>query len=138
MGSGHRGKQGPWPKLRTDTGSDAAANQHGHFLQMDMYSMEGRPVAGPLRYGTASHDNVGPRGKAIEGADSMFSDHGLDRITPRGFDPQGWPVWDRQAPSGLLSSHVREGTRRANPDEAERMMDRDAQKAGRNSHKRRP
>ncbi|MBO0753421.1 MAG: hypothetical protein J2P53_14985 [Bradyrhizobiaceae bacterium] len=141
MGSGHRGRQGEWPKLNPETGSDARANGrwngHGHFLQMDMVSMEGRPVAGPLRYGTAFHDNVGPRGKSIEAADSMMSDMGMDRISPRGFDPGGWPVWDRQAPSGLVATHVREGTRQGSRD-FDRKMEANMMAAGRNSHKRRP
>jgi hypothetical protein len=111
----HRGRQGEWPRLNPETGSDARANGrwngHGHFLAMDMVAMEGRPVAGPLRYGTASHDNVGPRGRAIEASDSMRSDHGMDRVTPRGFDPEGWPSWQPQQPSGLVSSHIREGVR---------------------------
>ncbi|HEX3523943.1 MAG TPA: hypothetical protein VHT52_17885 [Stellaceae bacterium] len=97
--------------------------------------MEGRPVAGPLRYGT--EPRVGPRGKAVEAADSMMSDHGMDRISPRGMDPQGWPVWDRQPPSGLVSTHIREGKRQGSA-EFDRKMEANMMAAGRDSHKRRP
>jgi hypothetical protein len=139
MGSGHRGRQGEWPKLNPDTGSDARKDGrwdgHGHFLAMDMVMMEGRPVAGPLRYGT--EPRVGPRGKAVEAADSMMSDHGMDRISPRGMDPQGWPVWDRQPPSGLVSTHIREGKRQGSA-EFDRKMEANMMAAGRDSHKRRP
>lgn len=137
----HRGRQGEWPRLNPETGSDARKDGrwdgHGHFLAMDMVMMEGRPVAGPLRYGTAAHDNVGPRGRAIEYADSAISDHGMDRITPRGFDPAGWPVWDRQAASGLVATHIREGRRPASRD-YDRKMEANMLDAGRRSHRMRP
>ena len=138
----HRGRQGEWPRLNPNTGSDARKDGrwdgHGHFLQMDMVSMEGRPVAGPLRSGTSVTHPVGPRGRSVEAPDSMFSDMGMDRISPRGSDPLGWPVEEgRQAPSGLVATHLREG-RQAPSQEFDRLMDRNAQAAGRRSHNKRP
>jgi hypothetical protein len=81
----------------------------GHFLGMDMVMMTpDMPVAGPLRFGTTTHDSVGPRGRSVEAQDTRSSDHGMDRISPRDSDPAGWPVRQfGQAPSGLLSTHIR-------------------------------
>jgi hypothetical protein len=49
----------------------------------DGYEKSGRSVAGPLRMGTSP--GVGPRGSA----GSYRSDFGMDKITPREFDPMG-------------------------------------------------
>jgi hypothetical protein len=46
-----------------------------------------RSLVGPLRYGTA--EGVGPRGRAVVAENSERSDMGMDRISPREFDPMG-------------------------------------------------
>src|SRR5215471_2904000 len=53
-----------------------------------------RSLAGPLRLGT--EPRVGPRGNANDGGAYLDSDLGVDRITPRGFDPMG--TSDTRAP----------------------------------------
>lgn len=79
----------------------------GHFLGMGMTMMTpDMDVAGPLRYGT--EPKVGPRGRAVDASDSRRTDFGMDRVTPRGFDPAGWPTWGPQPPTTLLSAHIRD------------------------------
>jgi hypothetical protein len=68
-------KQSEWPPNR-----DPAAT----FVTRDGYLKSGNSLAGPLRMGT--EPRVGPKG-AIGGGNS--SDFGMDRISPRGFDPIG-------------------------------------------------
>jgi hypothetical protein len=65
-----------------------------------------RSVAGALRYGTMP--NVGPRGDAITGGGNG-TDFGMDRITPRGFDPMGTSLRrePNQEGSTLVSRDVR-------------------------------
>ena len=90
-------KQGEWPVVKRE--------RIGDFLTPDGYFRSGRNVAGPLRMGT--EPRVGPRG-LIEGAGST-SDMGTDRVSPRGFDPQG--TSDSRVPpqegSSLLSRSIR-------------------------------
>ena len=94
----HRGKQGEWPR--------AGRNEPDtFFVKPDVYERYGRSVAGPLRYGTA--EGVGPRGRAVMAEDSERTDYGMDRISPRGYDPMGWPVWGPQQPSDLVSRELR-------------------------------
>ena len=62
----------------------------------------GRSLAGPLRLGTAP--GVGPKDASRNGP----SDLGMDRVSPRRFDPMGtdcerWP----RASSSLISEHRR-------------------------------
>lgn len=45
-----------------------------------------RSLAGPLRLGT--EPRVGPRGNVANGGE-FATDFGVDRISPRGFDPMG-------------------------------------------------
>jgi hypothetical protein len=67
-------KQSEWPPNR-----DPAAT----FVTRDGYLKSGRPLGGPLRMGTAP--GVGPKGAGDGGS----SDFGVDRVSPRGFDPMG-------------------------------------------------
>jgi hypothetical protein len=55
--------------------------------------------------GTSS--GVGPRGALFR--DGFGSDFGMDRITPRGFDPEGTSLArsGTQESSGLISKEVR-------------------------------
>lgn len=67
-------KQSEWPPEREPSAT---------FVTRDGYLKSGRPLAGPLRMGT--EPRVGPRGAGAGGS----SDFGVDRISPRGFDPMG-------------------------------------------------
>ena len=89
-------KQGEWPPVKRQPVAD--------FLKADGFQRSGRPLAGPLRMGTTP--DAGPRGFT---GDGPTSDFGMDRISPRGFDPMG--TSDTRAPaqesSPLLSRSVR-------------------------------
>jgi hypothetical protein len=93
----HRGRQGVWPP-KTDNQPIADFKHPDGFLRSE------RSVAGPLRLGT--EPRVGPNG-LVSGAN--VSDFGMDRVTPRGFDPLGTEL-NRIGPqesSPLLSTSVR-------------------------------
>jgi hypothetical protein len=76
----------------------------GHYQTPDGTLRSDRSVAGPLRLGTAP--GVGPKGFLRDG---NASDFGMDRVSPRGFDPMG--TSDTRAPaqegSSLLSRETR-------------------------------
>ena len=76
----HRGRQGEWPTVRN--------NPDACFLNPDGYQRSERSVAGPLRLGT--EPGVGPRGPSVanERVEGR-SDMGMDRVSPREFDPMG-------------------------------------------------
>lgn len=88
--------QNPWPLVKRERIAD--------FLSPDGYLRSERSLAGPLRMGT--EPRVGPKGLVAGGT---ASDFGMDRISPRGFDPMG--TNDERAPrqesSPLLSRQVR-------------------------------
>jgi hypothetical protein len=89
-------KQSEWPPVKRNPVADFAVPA-GYFRT-------GRPVSGPLRLGTTP--GVGPAGLIMDGSSSDF---GMDRTTPRGFDPLGSHN-TRQPPqegSTLLSRSVR-------------------------------
>jgi len=69
--------QGPWPPRMDDQPSAT-------FATADGYLRSGRPLAGPLRLGTAP--GSGPSGLLNDG---NASDFGMDRVSPRRFDPMG-------------------------------------------------
>ena len=93
----HLGKQGEWPRVK---GNPDAFVQHPQVTErID------RAVCGPLRYGTS--EGVGPRGRAVVAENSERTDYGMDRVTPRGFDPLGWPSKDSQQSSDLISREIR-------------------------------
>ena len=101
-----RENQAPWPTVRrsgTERGSPTACYQ-----VPDVIERSDRSLAGPLRMGTAP--GAGPRGALLGGA----SDFGMDRVSPRGFDPMGSHNTrePRQEASGLVSREVRRPTRR--------------------------
>jgi hypothetical protein len=75
------------------------------FQTADAVLKSDRQLAGPLRYGTMPP--VGPKGGAVIGAGS--SDFGMDRITPRGFDPMGTSLRrePNQESSTLISREIR-------------------------------
>ena len=81
----------------------------GFFQSPDVIERSNRSLAGPLRMGTAR--GVGPRGGGRGGNNSDF---GMDRISPRGFDPMG--TSDTRAPpqeaSELVSRETRNNRRR--------------------------
>jgi len=78
------------------------------FAVPDGYLKSERSLAGPLRRGTAN--TVGPKGAAPNGS----SDFGLDRISPRGFDPIGTALqrYGPQEASQLISRELRAPRRR--------------------------
>lgn len=101
----HERRQSEWPVVKREVVAD--------FLTPDGYLRSNRSVAGPLRLGT--EPRVGPRGDI---SDSRASDFGMDRVSPRGFDPMG--TSDTRAPpqegSTLLSRQVRA---RSRPDDTQ-------------------
>ena len=62
-----------------------------------------RDLVGPERFGTSlvAGSPVGPRGNL--GDEFRASDFGMDRVSPRGVDPMGWPIKRTQEPSELIS-----------------------------------
>jgi hypothetical protein len=93
-----RYKQGPWaPKMDDQPVAE--------FQNADGWQRSNRSVAGPLRLGTMP--GVGPRGGAVIGGGG--SDMGMDRITPRGFDPVGTSLRrePNQEGSTLVSREIR-------------------------------
>lgn len=75
--------QREWPRGQAD-GSERGGPT-ACFLTPDGTLKSNRSLAGPLRKGTAP--GVGPRGSAGNGG----SDFGMDRVSPRDFDPIGTP-----------------------------------------------
>ena len=102
----HRGKQGEWPIWREER------DPVGFFQHPDATLKSNRSLAGPLRMGT--EPRVGPRGGAVVADDSRMSDMGMDRITPRGFDPMGTSLArePRQQSSDLIAAEIRGRRRR--------------------------
>lgn len=91
-----RYKQGPWPPKQDDQ-PDAFFRAPGIWERFD------RQLAGPLRYGT--QPGVGPRGGAVALDRSEITDMGMDRVTPREFDPMGTSL-KRYSPEGIGSELV--------------------------------
>lgn len=93
--------QRAWPRTRRS--GRAAGDPVACFQAPGILERSDRSLAGPLRLGT--EPRVGPRG----GPEPGSSDMGMDRITPRGFDPMG--TSDTRAPaqeaSQLVSREVR-------------------------------
>ena len=89
----HVRKQSEWPVVKREP--DA------YVLVPDTYERTDRGVAGPLRFGTA-RDGVGPRGNIHPGG---TSDYGMDRVSPREFDPMGTSI-ERYRNSKRDSGHI--------------------------------
>lgn len=99
------GRQGEWPTVR--------GNPRGFFLTGNGVLRSDRSLAGPLRTGT--EPRVGPRAAGPSaGGESRSSDFGMDRVSPRGFDPMGTSL-ERQ-PTQFPSDLVTEDVRRRNGD----------------------
>ena len=100
-----RENQKPWLGRRED-GSETRSPT-AFFATSDGYLKSGRTIAGPLRLGTSPP--VGP-----SGAGRGSSDFGMDRITPRGFDPAGTALdrYGKQESSPLVSRELRATNRR--------------------------
>jgi hypothetical protein len=108
----HRGRDGEWPRANLETGA-GRGDPTARFQTPDGILKSDRSLAGPLRMGTSP--GVGPRGSAVAtGRVEGGSDFGMDRVSPRPFDPMGTP--DRRAPdfpeSSLVSRDIRGGNRR--------------------------
>jgi hypothetical protein len=101
-----RENQREWPKVRDD-GSERRSPT-AFFARSDGYLKSGRSLAGPLRLGTAPP--VGPSGAVRNGS----SDFGMDRVSPRGFDPEGTALtrYGPQEASPLVSRELRGANRR--------------------------
>jgi hypothetical protein len=96
-----------WPYSSTDPWLNRDAPL-GFFQTPDGVLKSTRSLAGPLRTGT--EPRVGPRADGRNAAgEGRDSDFGMDRITPRGFDPIGTSD-DRIGPmpsSSLVTEQVR-------------------------------
>lgn len=95
-----------WPRTRND--GTERTSPRGFFQSRDGVLRSDRSLAGPLRTGTSA--DVGPRARSRgAGGESNDSDFGMDRISPRGFDPIGTPD-DRIGPqpsSNLVTEQLR-------------------------------
>lgn len=95
-----RGRQGEWPRIQREP--DAWTVSPDTLLKSE------RSLAGPLRSGTVP--NVGPRGLSA-GGESRRSDYGMDRVSPREFDPMGTSSSrrdQRRWPSELIVAEKRD------------------------------
>ena len=101
--------QRPWPRMRDMTERRAPT---AFFATADGYLKSERSLAGPLRLGTAPP--IGPSGAARNGS----SDFGMDRISPRGFDPEGTALdtYGPQESSPLVSRELRGDNNRRRED----------------------
>lgn len=91
-------KQDPWPK--------PAESPAAYTLTPDGYFRSDRPLAGPLRLGTAP--GVGPKG--LSRNTGFGSDMGTDRTTPMRFDPMG--TSDTRSAAREKSTRVSQESRR--------------------------
>lgn len=91
----HKGRQGEWPIVKREP--DACV------VHPDVWARTDRAVAGPLRLGTVQ-DGVGPRGRGPQDV----SVYGMDRVSPREFDPMGTSIERYRNPlrdADLISSN---------------------------------
>lgn len=80
--------QREWPRGKS-SGSEKGSPT-GFFVTADGYQRSDRQLAGPPRTGTSA--DVGPRARGpISGDVSARTDLGMDRISPRDYDPLGTP-----------------------------------------------
>ena len=100
------GTEREWPRTRDD--GTEKTSPRGFFQSRDGVLRSDRSLAGPLRTGTSP--DVGPRARSrAASGEGRDSDFGMDRISPRGFDPIGTPD-DRIGPqpsSDLVTEQVR-------------------------------
>lgn len=100
MANGNR----EWPRGRANGAGRGSPT--GFFKNPDGYQRSDRSLAGPLRTGTSA--DVGPRARGVvAGGVSRESDFGMDRVTPRHFDPMGTCL-ERygEVPSGMITEDV--------------------------------
>ena len=85
----------------------------GCFLTADGFLRSDRSLSGPLRTGTSA--DVGPRAQGVRAGDvSRTSDFGMDRVTPRDFDPMGTSRRrSGEIPSSLATEYVNGRSRRS-------------------------
>ncbi|HEX8829156.1 MAG TPA: hypothetical protein VF778_13705 [Xanthobacteraceae bacterium] len=102
-----RENQREWPRGRESDGTPRRSRT-AFYQSPNALERSDRAVAGALRMGTSP--DVGPRGAPRTGS----SDFGMDRVTPRGFDPMGTSLErePRQEGSELINREVRRGRRR--------------------------
>jgi hypothetical protein len=95
----HRSRQSEWPIVKRE--------KQAWVLKPDGYEFTARNVAGPLRTGTAP--GVGPRGVSA-GGESRLTDYGMDRVSPRGFDPMGTALsrYGQQPGAELITGEYRD------------------------------
>ena len=103
-----REEQREWPRQRPSDGTERTSPR-AMFVTSDGYLRIDRSVSGPLRIGTEKR--VGPRGALRDGG----SDFGVDRVSPRRFDPIG--THDERAPARESSELVSKETRRSRKDD---------------------
>lgn len=100
------GTEREWPRTRDD--GTERTSPRGFFQSRDGVLRSDRSLGGPLRTGTSP--DVGPRARSrAASGEGRDSDFGMDRISPRGFDPIGTPD-DRIGPqpsSDLITEQVR-------------------------------
>jgi hypothetical protein len=94
--------QDAWPRTQRD--GSGRTSPTAIFQAPGLTEKSGRSVAGPLRLGTSP--GAGPSG-AVSG---RVSDHGMDRVSPRGFDPLG--TSDTRAPAQEASETISGQARR--------------------------
>jgi hypothetical protein len=92
-------KQGPWPRIAPSPPACTATP--------DGFLVSDRPLAGPLRLGTAP-GSVGPRGRAGDGD----SDFGMDRLEQRPVDRIGVKYPETDPPVRLIATEQRRDRRR--------------------------
>lgn len=92
------GRQTEWPRV--------TGNPDCFVVTPNGYQKCDRQLAGPLRYGTA--EGAGPKGRAVVADASERTDLGMDRVSPRDFDPMG-TVRNRSGDieSDLVSREIR-------------------------------
>lgn len=103
-------RQTEWPRGRTN--GTERRGPTGFYANPDGVMRSDRSLAGPLRTGTSA--DVGPRaGGPVSGGDRAVSDFGMDRISPRDFDPMGTPR-NRfgDIPSDAITEQVNRGRTR--------------------------
>lgn len=74
-----------WPRGQADGSERGGPN--ACFQTPDGTLRSNRSLAGPLRMGT--DPRTGPKGGSVEADNTRESDFGMDRVSPRDFDPMG-------------------------------------------------
>lgn len=99
-----------WPYASQDPTLNRDARP-AYFVTPDGWQKSDRQLAGPLRMGTTP--GVGPRGGATVADNVAGSDMGMDRVSPRDFDPMGTPRSRfGSIDSGLIARQIRGPRRR--------------------------